>query len=77
MLSGPVGKRRELKSISNESDLESTEKIPISGKNVTEEEKIAQLLQFTNSIRVQMIPGSQENLDKKKFTWRLEQIDEY
>ena len=38
--------------------------------------KIDHLLKFSESIRVKLIPGSLENLDKKGFTWELIAYDE-
>ena len=40
-------------------------------------EKICALLNITSSIRVQMIPGSSRNLDKKSFNWTIDVINEY
>ena len=67
--------RRYLES-SNELETEMANDDDRSKEEITTNEKISQLLHMTESIRIQMIPGSALNLEKKTFNWTVEAFNE-
>ena len=47
-----------------------------SGK-LSENEQVCHLLKITNSVRLVLVPGAVDNLEKKQVSWNITKIDEY
>jgi hypothetical protein len=46
----------------------------VSDNEISEQEKIANLLKLTKSFEVDLVPGTQQDLDKKAFNWTVTEM---